>query len=87
MTASPKYTPYAKASSFVIGLSALDPKRWIEPDADLDAFLEEKDRLRRTEFLSIFGEVDGSTAVPVDMMRTLTPADADRAASRRFVCP
>jgi len=58
----PKYTPYAKASSFVIGLSALDPKQWIEPDEDLGAFLDEKDRLRRSDFDAIFRQVDGSEA-------------------------
>lgn len=56
----PKYTPYAKASSFVIGLSALDPRQWIEPDTDLGDFLDEKNRLRETEFDAIFREVDGS---------------------------
>ena len=56
----PKYTPYAQASSFVIGLSALDPKQWIEPDADLGDFLDEKARLRETDFDAIFRQVDGS---------------------------
>jgi len=60
--AGPKYTPYAKASSFVIGLSALDPKQWIEPDKDLGDFLDEKDRLRETEFDAIFRQVEGSEA-------------------------
>lgn len=58
----PKYTPYAKASSFVIGLSALDPKNWIEPDEDVGTFLDEKDRLRETEFDAIFRQVEGSEA-------------------------
>lgn len=56
----PKYTPYAKASSFVIGLSALDPTHWIEPDEDLGVFLDEKARLRETLFDAIFRQVDGS---------------------------
>lgn len=60
VSGGPKYTPYAKASSFVIGLSALDPKQWIEPDTDLGDFLDEKARLRETEFDAIFREVDGS---------------------------
>jgi hypothetical protein len=59
-TGAPKYTPYAKASSFVIGLSALDPRQWIEPDGDLAGFLDEKDRLRQTQFDAIFRQVDGS---------------------------
>ena len=61
-SAGPKYTPYANASSFVIGLSALDPKHWIEPDEDLDVFLTEKDRLRGTEVDTIFRQVEGSEA-------------------------
>jgi dimethylamine monooxygenase subunit A len=60
--AAPKYTPYAASSSFVIGLSALDPKGWIEPDADLDAFLAEKQRLRETALNDVFQQVEGSEA-------------------------
>ena len=57
----PKYTPYVTTPSpFVIGLSALDPKGWIEPDDDLDAFLAEKERLRRSEFDTVFRTVEGS---------------------------
>lgn len=56
-----KYTPYLSTPNpFVIGLSALDPKAWIEPDDDLDTFLAEKERLRRTEFDAVFQEVEGS---------------------------
>lgn len=59
----PKYAPYLSTPNpFVIGLSALDPKQWIEPDGDLDVFLTEKDRLRRTEFDAVFQQVEGSEA-------------------------
>lgn len=40
------YTPYDGSSQpFTIGLSPLDPRRWIEPDGDLAAQLAEKRRL------------------------------------------
>ena len=57
---APKYTPYLAGSAFVIGLSAIDPKRWLEPDEDLSAFLAEKDRLLATEHDAVFQQVDGS---------------------------
>jgi len=59
-TAGPKYTPYITGTSFVIGLSAIDPKRWLEPDDDLGAFLVEKRRLLGTERDAVFQQVEGS---------------------------
>jgi hypothetical protein len=59
---APKYTPYLAGSSFVIGLSAIDPKHWLEPDDDLPAFLTEKQRLLATEYDAIFRQVEGSEA-------------------------
>lgn len=59
---APKYTPYLSGSAFVIGLSAVDPKRWLEPDADLSAFLAEKERLLATEHDAVFRQVEGSEA-------------------------
>jgi hypothetical protein len=55
MTA-PTYTPYASNTTrpFSIGLSALDPKRWIEPDDDLGRYLDEKRRLEEEHFDDIF---------------------------------
>ena len=61
-TAGPKYTPYTAGSSFVIGLSAIDPKRWLEPDKDLDAFLAEKQKLLASEYDTVFQQVEGSEA-------------------------
>lgn len=58
--AGPKYTPYLAASSFVIGLSAIDPKHWLEPDEDHAAFLTEKQRLLGTEYDAVFQQVAGS---------------------------
>ena len=59
---APRYTPYAASSSFVIGLSALDPAQWIEPDGGLGAYLSEKQRLRETEFDAVFRQIEGSEA-------------------------
>lgn len=61
-TAGPKYTPYLSASSFVIGLSAIDPKHWLEPDDDLGPFFAEKQRLLDTEYNAVFQQVEGSEA-------------------------
>lgn len=61
--AGPKYTPYdEKTKPFSIGLSALDPMEWIEPDADLGAFLAEKERLCREHFGQIFYAEESSRA-------------------------
>jgi hypothetical protein len=61
-TAGPKYTPYLAASSFVIGLSAIEPRHWLEPDGDLEAFFTEKQRLLETEHDAVFQQVEGSEA-------------------------
>jgi dimethylamine monooxygenase subunit A len=58
--AGPRYTPYLAASSFVIGLSAIDPKHWLEPDDDLHAFLAEKRRLLASDHDAVFQQVEGS---------------------------
>ena len=60
---APKYTPYEdRTKPFSIGLTALDPNQWIEPDADLDAFLTEKERLCREQLQQIFYSEDTSRA-------------------------
>ena len=51
----PTYTPYDGSSKpFSIGLSALDPARWIEPDDDLGDLLAEKQRLAKIHYDDIF---------------------------------
>ncbi|GEO86080.1 MULTISPECIES: heme-dependent oxidative N-demethylase family protein [Alphaproteobacteria] len=52
----PAYTPYSSNTSkpFAIGLSALETSRWIEPDSDLSAYLEEKRRLEAEHFRDIY---------------------------------
>lgn len=59
-SAGPKYAPYLAGSSFAIGLSAIDPRRWLEPDADLAAFLAEKHRLLETRRDAVFQQVEDS---------------------------
>ncbi|MFS8114573.1 DUF3445 domain-containing protein [Rhizobium jaguaris] len=57
----PTYTPYdGSAKPFTIGLMPLDPLRWIEPDADLDRYLDEKQRLLRDHRDAIFLSETGS---------------------------
>jgi hypothetical protein len=46
MNTQPVYTPYdGSARLFTIGLNQLDASKWIEPDADLERYLAEKDRV------------------------------------------
>lgn len=67
-----KYKPYASGTNpFTIGLSALDPNRWIEPDADLDSVLREKDRLLRDHFDAVFQTVEGSEPAQSECLHLL----------------
>lgn len=51
----PDYKPYDGSSKpFAIGLSPLDPGRWIEPDGDLRRYLDEKKHLAEERFEDIF---------------------------------
>lgn len=55
------HTPYATGfRPFTIGLSALDPQRWIEPDDGIAAYLEEKQRLAQTRLADVFRATDDS---------------------------
>ncbi|MBB4566479.1 heme-dependent oxidative N-demethylase family protein [Rhizobium leucaenae] len=55
------YTPYdGSAKPFTIGLMPLDPARWIEPDADLKRYLDEKRELLHDNRHEIFVSEDGS---------------------------
>lgn len=55
------HTPYAgPARPFTIGLSALDPTRWIEPDADLPRYLGEKRDLIETRPDDVFRATEDS---------------------------
>lgn len=55
------HTPYAGPTRpFTIGLSALDPTRWIEPDAELDRYLGEKRSLAASRLTDVFRATEDS---------------------------
>lgn len=55
------HTPYAGPTRpFTIGLSALDPAHWIEPDAHLPRYLGEKRQLIDTRLDDVFRATDDS---------------------------
>ncbi|QLF71198.1 DUF3445 domain-containing protein [Peteryoungia desertarenae] len=66
------YTPYAGPTRpFTIGLSALDPARWIEPDADLGRYLDEKHHLRTERLNDIFRATEDSLPAQRECLRLL----------------
>jgi hypothetical protein len=68
----PTYTPYdGSARLFTIGLGPLDPARWIEPDADLERYLLEKDRLIAGHRNTIFVEEAGTRAAQQEVLDLL----------------
>jgi hypothetical protein len=80
---SPKYAPYDNPlKPFSIGLTALDPDSWIEPDADLEFFLVEKDRLRREHFGQIFYAEDSSRPAQQECLDILVDHLLTRHAAR-----
>jgi hypothetical protein len=75
----PSYTPYDNPlKPFSIGLTALDPKGWIETDDDLDAFLTEKDRLRSGHLAEIFYAEEASRPAQQECLDMLVAHLADR---------
>lgn len=55
------HTPYAGPTRpFTIGLSALDPGRWIEPDDDLARYLGEKRSLAASRLTDVFRATEDS---------------------------
>lgn len=56
-----KHTPYDGSSKpFTIGLAQLDPGRWIEPDEQLQHYLDEKKRLLSESRGAVFAAADGT---------------------------
>ena len=79
----PAYTPYeSNTKPFSIGLTALDPDRWIEPDDDLEPFLAEKDRLCAKHFEQIFYAEDGSRDAQLECLDILVDHLLDRHGDR-----
>lgn len=66
-------TPYAGPTRpFTIGLSALDPTRWIEPDADCDRYLNEKRALAAARLDEVFRATDDSLPAQEECLAALT---------------
>jgi hypothetical protein len=67
------HTPYAGPTRpFTIGLSALDPKRWIEPDAKRDHYLAEKRQLAAARLDAVFRATEDSLPAQKECLATLT---------------
>ncbi|QND48218.1 DUF3445 domain-containing protein [Rhizobium lusitanum] len=67
------YTPYdGSAKPFTIGLVPLDLTRWIEPDADLGRYLDEKQRLFRDYLSEIFVAEDNTQDAQQEALDLLT---------------
>ncbi|MDH4413533.1 MAG: DUF3445 domain-containing protein, partial [Rhizobium sp.] len=72
MTSQLTHTPYAGPTRpFTIGLSALDPCRWIEPDADLDRYLAEKRTLAATRLDEVFRATGDSLPAQAECLAAL----------------
>lgn len=66
------HTPYAGATRpFTIGLSALDPQRWIDPDADCDRYLNEKRALAATRLDEVFRATEDSLPAQEECLAAL----------------
>ncbi len=73
MSSSLTHTPYAGPTRpFTIGLSALDPIRWIEPDADCDMYLSEKRALAATRLDEVFRATEDSLPAQEECLAALT---------------
>ncbi|MEI2299580.1 heme-dependent oxidative N-demethylase family protein [Ensifer sp. MJa1] len=67
-----KHTPYDGSSKpFTIGLTQLDPDRWIEPDEQLQHYLEEKKRLLSEVRATVFAAADGSGEAQGELLSVL----------------
>ncbi|MDX3929306.1 MAG: DUF3445 domain-containing protein [Shinella sp.] len=65
----PAYTPYdGSARLFTIGLGQLDPDGWIEPDGDLERYLQEKDRVLSLHRESVFVEEADTRAAQAEVL-------------------
>jgi hypothetical protein len=68
-----KHTPYDGSSKpFTIGLTQLEPERWIEPDEALDFYLGEKARLLAASRETVFAAESGTEAAQRELLDFLT---------------
>lgn len=82
MSSSFTHTPYAGPTRpFTIGLSALDPARWIEPDADLDVYLAEKRALAATRLDEVFRATEDSLPAQRECLAAIVDHLAERHAN------
>ncbi len=66
------HTPYAGPTRpFTIGLSALDPGRWIEPDDDLARYLGEKRSLAASRLTDVFRATEDSLPAQEECLEAL----------------
>lgn len=66
------HTPYATSfRPFTIGLSALDPQRWIEPDSLLPHYLSEKRKLAETRLPEVFRATEDSLDAQKECLKLL----------------
>ncbi|OAP37819.1 NADH dehydrogenase [Sinorhizobium glycinis] len=64
-----KYTPFDGSSKpFTIGLTQLDPDRWLEPDEALDFYLREKARLLTANRENVFAAAAGTEAAQLELL-------------------
>lgn len=67
-----KHTPYDGSSKpFTIGLTQLDPDRWIEPDDQLQRYLDQKAELLARSRDAVFLAEDGTQQAQSEVLRTL----------------
>ncbi len=70
----PAHTPYdGSTKPFTIALKPLDPQEWIEIDADLQAYLTEKDRLYGSIADKVFVEQADTSAAQREVLDMLVP--------------
>ncbi|RKE83770.1 DUF3445 domain-containing protein [Rhizobium sp. AG855] len=66
------HAPYAGPTRpFTIGLCALDPTRWIEPDGDLQRYLDEKRNLIETRLDDVFRATEDSLPAQHECLEAL----------------
>jgi len=66
------YTPYdGSATPFSIGLSALDPDEWIEPDDEFALQMAEKERLFRANEAQVYQALEASLVSQAEMLDLL----------------
>lgn len=68
-----KHTPYDGSSKpFTIGLAQLDPDRWIEPDDQLQHYLDQKARLLARSRGAVFAAEDGTRPAQSEVLKILS---------------